>query len=148
MHPELDHDKIEKIQQLKEEPKSSLLKFWSGLKSGFKSKYKQMKNYVFGESNKEEPSLSVYMNNHLILLTGKIPLNGTNPIEVVNEIVYIYQSLYKYYFHFDGYSHLVSRDDIKKVGVCIMLHSCGHSAYVCMMNHTTMKYWYLAKCIE
>ena len=113
MHPELDHDKIKKIQQSKEESKSSLSKFWSGLKSGFK----QVKNYVLGESSKQEPSLVVYLDDHFKLLTGKTPLDGTNPIEVVHEVVYIFQSLCKYYFHFDGYSRSVVNSEIKKVCV-------------------------------
>ena len=111
MHPELDHDKIKKIQQSKEESKSSFSKFWSGLKSGFK----QVKNYVLGESNKQEPSLIVYLDHHFKLLTGKVPLDDINPIEVVSEIVYIFQSLLKYYLHYDGYPRSVFNDDIKKV---------------------------------
>ena len=112
MHPELDQDKIKKkMQQSKDESKSSLSKFWSGLKSGFK----QVKNYVLGESNKQELSLIVYLDDHFKLFTGKIPLDNMNPIEVVSEIVYIFQSLQKYYFHFDGCSRSVFNDDIKKV---------------------------------
>ena len=119
MHPELDHDKIKKIQQSKEESKSSLSKLWSGLKSGFK----HMKNYVLGESNKQELSLMVYLNDHFNLLTGKIPLDSTNPIEVVNEILYIFQSLCKYYFHYDGHSRSVGNNEIKKV--CMYINNAG-----------------------
>ena len=74
-----------------------------------------MKSYVLGESDKQVPSLHVYLDEHFKVLTGKVPLNDTNPIEVVMEIVYIYQSLYKYYLHYDGMSHIVWKDNIKQV---------------------------------
>ena len=114
MHPELDSEKIKKMEQSKDESKSSLSKLWSSFKSGFK----QMRSYVFGENVKEVPSLSVYLDDHFKLLAGKISLSGTDPNEVIKEIVYIYQSLYKYYLHYDGMSHLVQKDGIKKVGIC------------------------------
>lgn len=111
MHPELDHEKIKKLQQSKEEPKSTIIKFFNTFISGFK----QVKNYVFGESNKQVPSLSIYLNKYLKLLTGKTLLNDTNPMEVVVEIVYIFQSLHKYHLHYDSTSQSLSKDDIKKV---------------------------------
>ena len=127
MHPELDHDKLEKMQQSKDESKSSLSKLWSGFKSGLKSAasgLKHMKNYVLGESSKQEPSLSMYLDDYFKLLTGTTPLNSTTPVEIVYDIVYIFQSLYKYYFYFDGMSHLVFREDIKKVCNYVNNASC------------------------
>ena len=126
MHPELDVEKIKKLQQSKEESKSSLSKFWSVVKSGFK----HVKNYVFGESNKQEVSLSVYLDFSFKLLTGIISLNDTHPIEVVDDIVYIFQSLHKYCFHSDGYPHPVPADNIKRVCSIVINASCAQICFV------------------
>ena len=120
MHPELNHDKLNKLEskECSQQPKKGSNQLWWKIinnRTGAIANW--INNRIISSGGSEMrsfPIVKTYLAPYCKFITGEISLK-LNLLEATDKIVYIIESLIKSYFHAESSECCLLASDVKKV---------------------------------